>query len=203
MFTNPGFTLADQMFWIVDLFMKTLTPEAGKLRLGGVLWGAIRNRVGRLQRRFCALYAMWKAGRLPKAAGVRAVAPPPPRPSPVKGEGVVRGAMEASVAMSVRPASLMPRGLRWMQKMLPLSAGALAYGVGSVVDNHPEIRAFVAECPQAGRVLRPLLRMAGLHPPEWLALPKRKRGPGLRRPSAASAPAYSISMRSLCKASIA
>ena len=83
--------------------------------------------------------------------------------------------MAPDLAMSVRPASLMPRTLRWMQGMLPISAGTLASMVSSLVDNHPEIQAFVKECPQAGRVLRPLLRMAGLHPPAWLALPKRKR----------------------------
>jgi hypothetical protein len=34
MFTNPGFALADQMFWIVDLFIKTMAPEACRPRVG-------------------------------------------------------------------------------------------------------------------------------------------------------------------------
>ena len=35
------------------------------------------------------------------------------------------------------------------------------------------MKAFVAEVPQAGRMLRPICKMAGLKPPDWLALPKR------------------------------
>jgi hypothetical protein len=75
----------------------------------------------------------------------------------------------------LRPMSVLPRAFRWLQKMLPISAGALASGVESVVWNHPEIREFVSACPQAARILRPLCTMAGLEAPEWLALPKRPR----------------------------
>ncbi len=39
MFTNPGFTLGDQMYWIVDLFLKTLAPEACHRRVGGLAAG--------------------------------------------------------------------------------------------------------------------------------------------------------------------
>ena len=56
-----------------------------------------------------------------------------------------------------------------------MSAGTLGGGVDSLVRNYPEMQVFVAECPQVGRVLRPLLRMAGLGVPEYLALPKRGR----------------------------
>ena len=184
MYPDPSLTLADQMVRIVDVFLKTLTPEVGRRRLGGWLWGAIRNRVGRLSRRFCALYAMWKAGTLPEVR-VSAAAPPPPEPprsspgamphSPVKGEGEGRVALAADVAMWKCPASLMPRALRWMQGMLPSSAATLAAGMDSLARNYPEMQDFVRECPQAGRVLRPLLRMAGLTAPEYLRLPKRGR----------------------------
>jgi hypothetical protein len=37
---------------------------------------------------------------------------------------------------------------------------------------------FHAACPQVGRILRPMCRMAGLKPPEWLALPRRGRVSG-------------------------
>jgi len=39
----------------------------------------------------------------------------------------------------------------------------------------PETRALVAAAPQAGRVLRPLCRMLGLTPPDYLRLPPRAR----------------------------
>jgi hypothetical protein len=103
MFTDPGFTLGDQMYWIVDLFLKTLAPEACKLRVGS-LSVAVWQRVKRLERRFSALYARWKAGTLAPARGTSprpsahggdgacgaggGVAPPPPRPSPLKGYGI-------------------------------------------------------------------------------------------------------------------
>ncbi len=106
MFTNPGFTLGDQMYWIVDLFLKTLAPEACHRRVGS-LSVAVWQRVKRLERRFSALYARWKAGTLAPArerkstsprpsahgghggegacGGGGGVAPPPPRPAPPQG----------------------------------------------------------------------------------------------------------------------
>ena len=75
MFTNRDFTLADQIFWIADLFYKTVAPEACRLRIG-LYQIAIWKRVKKFERRFLALYAMWKAGTLPKPR-VRAISPPP------------------------------------------------------------------------------------------------------------------------------
>ena len=207
MYPDPTLTLADQMRMIADLFLRILGPEARKLRIGATSL-AIWRRVQLLTGRFCALYAMWKAGTLPKAR-VRAVAapppppqpspasagegacgagegegelgavgPPPPQPSPASaGEGARRAGegLGAVDAARVRPASLLPRTLRWLQAMAPMSAGTLGGGVDSLVRNYPEMQDFVRDCPQVGRVLRPLLRMAGLGVPEYLALPKRKR----------------------------
>ncbi len=176
MFTNPGFTLGDQMYWIVDLFLKTLAAEACHRRVGS-LSVAVWQRVKRLERRFSALYARWKAGTLAPArerkacGGGGGVAPPPPRPSPLKGEGE----LAAAGAVNTRPASLLPRGVRWMQAVLPLSAGTLGSMLGPLLFNHPEMQTFVAEAPQVGRILRPLCRLVGLKPPDYLALPKHKR----------------------------
>jgi hypothetical protein len=170
MFTNPGFTLADQLFWIVDCFCKTMAAEACKRRIGA-LSGALWNRVRGLERRFSKLYAMWKAGTLPKARA-RAVAHPSPplwstsRPKPTRGEGDALG------ALTTRPASVLPRALMWLPKTLPLSAGTLRAGVESLLWNYPEMKEFVAACPQVARILRPMCRMAGMKPPGWLALPK-------------------------------
>jgi hypothetical protein len=80
MFTDPTFTLADQLFWIVDVFLKTMGPEACKRRIG-LFSLAVWSRVKRFERRFSALYAMWKTGTLPKAR-VRAGAASTPHPNP-------------------------------------------------------------------------------------------------------------------------
>ena len=74
----------------------------------------------------------------------------------------------------LRPVSVLPRTVRWLQAMLPISAATLAGGVGSLLWNEPEMREFVAACPQAGKILRPLCAMAGLTAPDWLALPPRE-----------------------------
>jgi hypothetical protein len=37
----------------------------------------------------------------------------------------------------------------------------------------PEMAEFVAAAPEAGRIVRPLCRMLGQRPPEWLRLPRR------------------------------
>jgi len=198
MYPDPTLTLADQILGIVGVFLKTLAPEACRLRIG-LLSVAIWNRVRRFERRFLALYAMWKAGTLPPPRPSPAIAgegaqTAPFAPSPASaGEGWGGGAsgtqaaaFDPSVAASTRPASMLPRGFAWLHKMLPLSAGTLGGRMRELLHNHPEMRAFVAECPQVGRVLRPICKMTGVKPPDYLALPKRPRKPGLRRRPAAA-----------------
>ena len=198
MFPDPTLTLADQLFWIVDVFMKTMAPEACTRRIG-LFSVAIWCRVKRFERRFSALYAQWKAGTLPA-----------PRPSPARvGEGEnarargdtatgglrppYGGAFDpmACDAASVdrartRPMSVLPRAFAWLHTLLPVSAPPIAGGVESLLLNYPEMRAFVAACPQVARMLRPICQMVGVKPPEYLALPTRKREPGLRRLTAAA-----------------
>ena len=150
MFPDPSFTLADQLFWIVDCFCKTMAPEACKRRIGA-LSGALWNRVRGFERRFSKLYAMWKAGALPKAR-VRKEATPTPALPRFAGEGAngaggaiaapsggEADALAALGAVATRPASLLPRGLRWLQKTLPHSAGTLVAGVESLLWNYPEM----------------------------------------------------------------
>ena len=183
MLTDPTLTLADQIFWLVDVFMKTMAAEGCKRRIG-LFSVAIWSRVKRFERRFLALYAEWKAGTLPKARVVRAAATPHPDPPPQGGReksgaeaAFDPGAHDAASfeRAKQRPVSVLPRTFRWMQGMLPISAGTIASGLSSLIDNHPEMKAFVAEVPQAGRMLRPICEMAGLRLPEWLVLPKRVR----------------------------
>ncbi len=82
MFTDPTLTLSDQLFRIVEVFVKTFAQEGCKLRIG--LYSiAIWSRVKRFERGFCALYAQWKAGTLPMAR--RRQEDTSPRPSPSGG----------------------------------------------------------------------------------------------------------------------
>ncbi len=144
------------------------------------------QRVKGFERRFSALYAQWKAGTLAKARA-------PLRSSAVKrldrgerGEAQSEGKTSLGEidAARLRPMSLLPRGFAWLQKILPLSAGTLASMLGPLVHEHPEMKAFVAEVPRAGRLLRPICSMVGLRVPEWLALPRRKSTS--RRPAGSS-----------------
>jgi hypothetical protein len=68
----------------------------------------------------------------------------------------------------------------WLYKRLPMSAGILRSMLEPLIVELPEMRRFVAEVPQAGRLLRPMCQMVGMRPPAWLALPKRVRVRGAR-----------------------
>src|SRR6516165_4293809 len=142
MFTNPGFTLADQLSGIVELFRKAMWADP-RTRGLGALSVAIWQRVRGFERRFLRLYAMWKAGTLPPAR--------PPAASPaVKGPGrEPQSAGDGPSAVDVarmRPASMLPGAFRWLQGMLPNSATTLAAGVGSLCWNYPEMAEFHAAC---------------------------------------------------------
>ncbi len=186
MFTDPTLTLAGQIFWIVDVFCKTLAAEACKRRVGMVSV-AVWNRTKRFERRFSALYAMWKAGTLPQARVRKSASPRPSPQSGQSGEGAcgTGGELAACDAARLRPASLLPRAFAWLYKVLPISAGTFLAAMDQLIRDHPEMQKFVAAAPQVGRMLRPMCQMVGLKPPEWLALPRRRREPGLRRQAAA------------------
>jgi hypothetical protein len=168
MFPDSTLTLAAQIVWTVEDLLKVLAVEAGKLRTPGLLARALWSRVRRFERRFGALYAQWKAGTLPKAR-VRKGSSPQPSPQRGEGEGL------AGDPVVSRPASLLPRGVGWMYKTLPASAAAFRSMLEPLIGELPEMKAFVSEVPQAGRLLRPMCRMVGIKPPVWLALPRRRR----------------------------
>jgi hypothetical protein len=186
MFTDPTFTLADQLFWIVDVFLKSMAPEACKRRVG-LFSVAIWSRVKVFERRFSSLYAQWKAGTLPKGrAGAGAAATPHPGPPPQGGRELAAGAAAAAFdpmacdaascdRARLRPASVLPRAFAWLHTLLPVSAPPLGGGIESLITNIPEMQALVAEVPEVGRMLRPICRMVGLKLPDYLALPRRKR----------------------------
>jgi hypothetical protein len=105
--------------------------------------GLVSNRFGRLGVGFAALYARWQAGTLRRSR--RRASPREPRPS------------------SSRPLDCLPRKRGWLAELLPRpgchDARRLTDQLLSTVKNDPEMTAFLAAAPQAGRILRPLLRM--------------------------------------------
>ena len=162
--------LDDLLRRIAELFYKTLAPEACRLRVG--LYSiALWVRVKRFERRFCALYALWKAGKLPLRSSASSAVKDLDRGgrgeaqrARVEGPAFDPLAHDAASAerARLRPASVLPRRFMWLQGMLPASAACLAGGVDSLMVNYPEMKAFALECPRVGRLLRPMCRMLGL-----------------------------------------
>ena len=115
----------------------------------------LRDRAARAITRLLALFAIWQAGALPKPRydfpRPRIQATPRPR----------------------RPYQRLPRSRAW--------AGARVFelrGYASQLSHllaNPGMAPFLAACPQAGRLLRPLVRALGLPEPDWLKLPSRPK----------------------------
>jgi hypothetical protein len=101
-----------------------------------VLFVALCGRLARMGMRMERLFARWQAGIVPKTLGPRAARTDPVRRKP---------------DYPTHPDWLIVHA----QEVTPFG-GQLAHMV-----QHPDFARFVAEVPQAGRVLRPLLRMLG------------------------------------------
>ncbi len=169
-------TFASYFAFAVDTILKVLWREGyarGPQELVGLTW----NRIRRLEARFNALVARWRAGTLPapKAGAVR-LPTTPPDPLP-QGEG------DSSHHRAAWP---FPRGRGWLVRMLTPVTGPGCVGTLCLAWEEPEMAQLFAAAPQVGRILRPLAHMIGAPLPAWLQLPKRRRGPGLRRHAAAS-----------------
>ena len=113
----------------------------GHGRIKSALFEASRHRVQRLQWRVRRLLLMWQAGTLP-----------PPRPSRPS-SGTPREARP-------RPPSVLPRTFGWLDRLLPEGKCAV---VLDYVLRHRDFAAFLAAAPQAGRLLRPLCHLLGVH----------------------------------------
>src|SRR5215469_4734956 len=159
-------TFASYFAFAVDTILKVLWQEGfarGPQELVRLTWYRIR----RLERRFNALVAHWRAGTLPAArtAGTVRLLTPPPDPLP-QGEG-------DSVQRPVWP---FPRGRGWVVRLLAPVTGPHCVGTLCLAWEEAEMAALHAAAPQVGRILRPLAHMIGARVPEWLQLPKRVRG---------------------------
>jgi hypothetical protein len=125
--------------------------------------------------RFQRLHARWLAGKLrppvPRLAAPPARPAPPPAPDPA-----------APPQAPARPRLTRRRG--WLRHALGQDAGNFGSQIVHML-LRPDIPAFLAAAPQAGRLLRPLLHLIGTDIPAELALPPRpprRRTPKPRLP---------------------
>ena len=118
---------------------------------------AAYNRITRAANRLQDLFARWQTQTLPAPRQSRAGQPYTPRARPY-----------------------FPAGRAWL-------AGATDHhvrGRASQLEHllsHPDMPKFLAAAPQAGRILRPLCHMLGIHMPAPLLLSPRARAGGLSR----------------------
>ncbi len=152
---------------IIAMLCRMVAARIAGGRLAGPLIILICRRLRRLARRFSALAARHAAGRLRPARRrpVRPRRPGTPRPQ--------------------RPAapSPLPRGRAWLIRLVPEAAAGASQLQYLLAE--PEMAAFLAAAPQAGRILRPLCHMLGLRPPAVLTLPRRPARRRLQPRSAA------------------
>ena len=157
-------TFASYFAFAVDAILKVLWREGfarGPQELVRLTWYRIR----RLERRFNALVAQWRAGTLPAVGVVRSLEPTPhPDPPPQGGR-----------EKKPRAAWVFPRGRGWVVRLLAPVTGPHCVGTLCLAWEEAEMAALHAAAPQVGRILRPLAHMIGARVPEWLQLPKRVR----------------------------
>jgi hypothetical protein len=99
-----------------------------------------------------------------------------------KGSGVPRRPATPSLAARTprRPARLMPRDLAWMIRLVPEAAASASQLRHLLAD--PEMAALIEAAPQMGRLLCPLCRGLGVHPPPALLPPPRPAKPRPAKP---------------------
>ena len=117
-----------------------IAARAARDRALTVLLVAVWGRIARMGARLERLVALWRAGHLPTPGAARAKRAP---------------------RASVPPA--FPTAPAWLLRTLGYEVVAFGSQLQHML-TEAECRAFLAEVPQAGRVLRPLLRMLGVAP---------------------------------------
>jgi hypothetical protein len=151
-------TFVSYFAFAVDTIMKVLLRE-GIARGPQELVVRTGQRIRRLERRFNALLARWRAGMLPAVRREEVT----PHPGPPPQGGREKKAWE------------FPRGRGWVVRLLVPVTGPQCLGMLCVAWEEPEMAQFYAAAPQLGRILRPLAHMIGAPLPMWLRLPKRVR----------------------------
>ncbi len=115
-------------------------------------WTQLTHRLNRLARSFRALFAHYLAGTLITTSRPSRAGTPDPR----------------------APAPRLPATNGWIGAHIA-AAAPCAGGIEQLLHNEPEMRQFLSQAPQAGRLLRPLCRMLGVTLPPYLRLPPRPK----------------------------
>ncbi len=140
---------------ILEALRTALAARAAPDRANTAVLVQVWGYLGRAAARFEALFARWQAGTLPK--------PRPTRPA------------RAARPVAARTRPRMPTRRAWIIGMAPAATNQ-ASGLRLLL-RRPEMAAFLAAAPQAGRLLRPLCHLLGLDPPAPLRPPPRPRRP--------------------------
>ena len=131
-----------------------IAAHAARNRALGVLLAALWGRIARMRTRLDRLVALWRAGKLPK--------PRAPRPAAARFD-VPRD----------KPSVKFPTTPGWLRRRVGYEVGAFGSQLQHML-SADEAKAFLAACPQAGRILRPLLRMLTPDPlPAVVELPPK------------------------------
>ncbi|MCX7378254.1 MAG: hypothetical protein NTY94_16105 [Alphaproteobacteria bacterium] len=147
-----------------------LTPPVAARESHALMLQLLFNRVGRAARLFARLYALWQANRLPTPRPRGTRRPPQATPAP-------------SHAQNPR----IPRAKSWFVNAGRHHAG-LAHAQLVAFLERPDLPAFLATAPTAGRYLRPLCRLLAVPQPTFLALPPRPRPKRTPLPATPRAP---------------
>ena len=122
---------------ILSDLQAVIAVHAARNRALTVLLVAVWGRVARMRTRLERLVALWRAGKLPKPLGAR-----------------VRAATEKAAGAR----QVFPTARNWLSQRIGYEAAVFGSQLRHLL-TEAECAAFVEACPQAGRILRPLLRM--------------------------------------------
>lgn len=125
------------------------------------------NFLGRVFARLDRLALLWETGRLPS-----------PRPSRAR----VRQPNAEPATSPAEPRLRMPTGHAWLARAGYHFRG-YANQIQHLLHNDPELAAFLAAAPQAGRILRPLCRALGIAAPVSIQRAAEPRAPRPRKPA--------------------
>ena len=121
-----------------------IAAKAARERALTVLLVALWGRIARMGTRLERLVALWRTGKLPKARAPR-------------GEAARVRAPRARASVTF------PTGAGWLTRKLGYEVAAFGGQLRHLLTD-AECKAFLEAVPQAGRILRPLLRMLSIDP---------------------------------------
>ena len=137
---------------ILSDLQAVIAVHAARNRALTVLLVALWGRIARMRTRLERLVALWRAGKLPAARAPR-----------------VRGTTQRQV----RTTQSFPASLGWLTRKLGYEAAVFGSQLRHLMTD-AECAAFLEAVPQAGRILRPLLRMLSIDPlPEIIQIVRR------------------------------